>query len=111
MTLDEVIKLLTTTCPKGLTNLQKEVLRLAWEGYTYGEMADILHYQDAYLKNIASQLWQELSLLLGQPISKVNFSSKLKACPFTLPSREESNIFSREWESPYGPYLLIPVFM
>jgi diguanylate cyclase (GGDEF)-like protein len=103
MTLDEVIKLLTTTSPKGLTNLQIEVLRLAWEGYTYGEMAETLHYQDAYLKNIASQLWQELSEILKQPISKVNFSSKLKAYTFPLTPREDNNPFTRDWESPYGP--------
>ncbi|PSF35252.1 diguanylate cyclase [Aphanothece hegewaldii CCALA 016] len=111
MTIDEVIRLLDNSQLRNITPLQDKVLRLAWEGRTYAEMASALHYQDAYLKNIASGLWQELSLLFGEPITKTNFSYKLKNRSLTEEQQQyldtPNNISSRQQkntpESPYGP--------
>ena len=106
MTLDEVIQMLATTYPKGLSYLQEEVLRLAWDGHTYSEMADLLHYQDAYLKNIASQLWQQLSILLDEPINKVNFGLKMKMRPSSSETVNKAIAFEGSSESLYG---LVPL--
>ncbi|MGF1481972.1 MAG: AAA-like domain-containing protein [Cyanophyceae cyanobacterium] len=88
MTVDELIVLLDRTQKKKLSSLQEQVLRQAWEGYTYSSIAETLHYRDAYIKNIASQLWQELSLLLGESITKANFRSKLSLRPLASAERQ-----------------------
>lgn len=115
MTIDEVIRLLEISNPsRNLTPLQEKVLRLAWEGKTYGEMAIALHYQDAYLKNIASGLWQELTLLFGEPITKTNFALKLKT---RLLSDEQQQYLetpihrlpTQQKTAPESPYGLVPL--
>lgn len=110
MTIDEIIRLLQISQTRNITALQEQILRLAWEGQTYCEMADVLHYQDAYLKNIASILWQELSQIFGESITKTNFVFKLKN---QLLTEQQSHLLSTanylpkqqslEPESPYGP--------
>lgn len=77
MKIEEIIDSINLRQQKSLTPLQEKVLRYAWDGLTYNDMAKELHYQDAYIKNIASQLWQELSYLYGEPITKNNFRFKL----------------------------------
>ncbi|MEB3174762.1 MAG: AAA-like domain-containing protein [Cyanobacteriota bacterium] len=78
MTIDQIIQLLNDRQVKPLSCLQEEILRGAWDGRTYGEIAKETHYQDAYIKNIASQLWHELSIVWGEPIAKGNFRSRLE---------------------------------
>lgn len=115
MTIDQVIQLLEISNPsRNLTPLQEKILRLAWEGQTYGEMAIALHYQDAYLKNIASGLWQELSLLFGESITKTNFALKLKT---RLLSEEQQRYLDalihrlpiQQNIAPESPYGIVPL--
>ena len=76
MTIEDVIQLLNIHSQKPLNGLQEKVLRSAWQGLTYGDMARELHYQDAYIKNVASQLWQDLSFIVEETITKNNFRLK-----------------------------------
>jgi hypothetical protein len=76
MTIDDVIQLLNIRSQKPLNTLQVKVLRSAWDGLTYADMGRELHYQDAYIKNVASQLWQDLSFIVEETITKNNFRLK-----------------------------------
>lgn len=109
MTIDEVIKLISKTQNKSLTPLQEQILRQAWQGQTYTDMANVLHYQEAYIKNIASQLWQDLSELFSESITKTNFCSKFKTRVLTsqqykeLQEAQNQGLINFSVEFPTGP--------
>ncbi|OUL19904.1 hypothetical protein BV378_31610 [Nostoc sp. RF31YmG] len=52
--------------------VQRFVLHQAWLGKTYDEMAKDSGYGRNYIKEIGSQLWQDLSEALGQRVTKKN---------------------------------------
>lgn len=58
---------------KLLTLAEKEILEAAWNDEPYNKVADSLHLSVGYIKDLAYELWQRLSDLLGQKISKNNF--------------------------------------
>ncbi len=109
MILDDVLTLWNTTQAKKLTPLQEQILRYAWEGFTYHAMAETLHYQDSYIKNLASQLWQDLSILAEDSITKNNFRIKLKSCwqdfqqQFPQSSLKKAILAKELLEFPAGP--------
>ncbi|PSM46860.1 hypothetical protein C7Y66_22750 [Chroococcidiopsis sp. CCALA 051] len=62
-----------------LTDIQKIVLRGAWQGYTYEEIADREGYSEKYLKrDVGPRLWKILSEALGEKVSKKNFRTALE---------------------------------
>jgi hypothetical protein len=79
MKADEALELLDKI-PKReqLTTLQKLVLRYAWEGLTYPEIAEKVGYAHEYIKHVGNQVWRSLSLTLGEPVSKYNFRAAMQ---------------------------------
>lgn len=62
-----------------LSDLQKRVLKAAWEGQTYEQMASSFGYSDKYLKrDVGPKLWKLLSDSLGEGVSKNNFRMALQ---------------------------------
>lgn len=61
-----------------LTNTQTTVFLQSWQGRTYQQIADSHGYDSDYLKDVGHKLWRELSLQLGESISKHNFCSVLR---------------------------------
>jgi len=62
-----------------LTDIQKTVLKGAWQGYTYEEIADREGYSEKYLKrDVGPRLWKILSEALGEKVSKKNFRTALE---------------------------------
>jgi diguanylate cyclase (GGDEF)-like protein len=57
---------------KPFGSIQRFVLAQSWLGKTYGEMAKGSGYGSDYIKEVGSQLWQELSEALGQRVTKKN---------------------------------------
>lgn len=57
---------------KPLASIQWFVLYQSWLGKTYGEMAQESGYRDNYIKEVGSQLWQDLSVALGKRVTKKN---------------------------------------
>lgn len=57
---------------KPLGSIQRFVLHQSWLGKTYGEMAQGSGYGSDYIKEVGSQLWQDLSEALGQRVTKKN---------------------------------------
>jgi hypothetical protein len=57
---------------KPLGSIQRFVLHQSWLGKTYSEMAKGSGYGSDYIKEVGSQLWQDLSEALGERVTKKN---------------------------------------
>ncbi|MFN6481125.1 AAA-like domain-containing protein [Nostoc sp. DedQUE07] len=57
---------------KPLDPIQWFVLYQSCLGKTYGEMAEVSGYGNNYIKEVGSELWQDLSIALGKRITKKN---------------------------------------
>lgn len=57
---------------KPLDSIQEFVLCQSWQGKTYSEIAKASGYASDYIKEVGSELWQELSEALGEKITKKN---------------------------------------
>lgn len=90
MNIEELIDLMNSRRGMQLTPLKEKILRSAWKGYTYPEMAERFYYNEAYLKNIATEIWNDLSLLSGKTIAKNNLR-------FTF-DNEEAEIIPLEYD-------------
>lgn len=63
---------------KPLGSIQQFVLYQSWLGKTYGEMAEGSGYGSDYIKEVGSQLWQDLSDALGERVTKKNLQLVLR---------------------------------
>lgn len=79
MTVDEALNILEDILEtQQLNKVQKIVFRQAWEGQSYVEIANAFDYDYGYIKDTGSELWQMLSTVLGQKVTKLNFQIVLK---------------------------------
>ncbi len=60
-----------------LTTVQYTVLRLAYLGNTYEEIAEASGYSVQHIRDVGYKLWQLLSKNLGEKVTKNNFQSVL----------------------------------
>lgn len=73
MSIDQVLEALEQLLPSGrLGPIEELVLHQSWLGRTYSEMAQDSGYGSNYLKEVGSQLWQDVSAALGQRVTKKN---------------------------------------
>ncbi|NEO86421.1 MAG: response regulator [Spirulina sp. SIO3F2] len=83
MTIDDIIQVLNSrfeaTLGKSLTPTEVEILEAAWDNRAYSDVASRLYISEGYIKNVASRLWQRLSDLCGETISKANFRGIIAA--------------------------------
>ena len=66
--------------PERIGEIECFIVTYSVLGYTYREMADISNYTCAYIKELGSQLWQDLSIAMGEQITKKNLHLVLKHC-------------------------------
>ncbi|WOD41507.1 AAA-like domain-containing protein [Nodosilinea sp. E11] len=57
---------------RSLTQLERLVVRGAWQGQRYGQMAQASGYGEEDLKQVGAQLWAELSDKLGTAVTQKN---------------------------------------
>jgi DNA-directed RNA polymerase specialized sigma24 family protein len=77
--LTTVDHLLQATNPRQkLNDLQSAVFLQSWAGYSYLKIAEQLDYKYDYIKQVGSRLWQNLSQVLGETVSKRNIQSVLR---------------------------------
>ncbi len=88
--------------PQGLSNIQKTILDMCWEGATYQAVADRTGYDDSYVRAVGAQLWQSLAEVLGQKVTKNTFKVILKQRLLT----EDDLAASAERPSEAAPTLL-----
>lgn len=71
---EEALEIVGRLLPPGSLNAVKTlVLREAWEGKGYAEIAGRSGYDHDYVRKAGSQLWQALSEALGTEVTKKNF--------------------------------------
>ncbi|KAM3094821.1 NB-ARC domain-containing protein [Phormidesmis sp. 146-35] len=79
MTIEEALIVLDSLLGRQrLTHLQETVFCRAWEGQTYEQIATTEGYDADYVKLVGSQLWQLISELVGQRVTKNNFRVVLR---------------------------------
>ena len=62
-----------------LSDIETEILKGAWNGLTYDEIADASGYSDSYVRrNVGVKLWRVLSQALGETVSKTSFRESLR---------------------------------
>lgn len=62
-----------------LKDVEVIILRGAWQGQSYDDIADIECYAANYLKqDVGPKLWKLLSEVLGEPVSKTNFRAAVE---------------------------------
>ena len=78
MKADEALAILDELLPQyPLSNLQETVFTQVWEGKTYAEIAEECNYEHNYIRDVGFRLWQMLSEVLDQKISKSNIKGVL----------------------------------
>jgi CheY-like chemotaxis protein len=113
MTLEEAIKWVESTLEaktgKQLTTPEKGILKAAWENETYNAVADSLYISVGHIKDLAYPLWQRLSDLLGEKVTKNNFRRLLleRSTTSTLTSEEIADSNTYPTEDPKGNILIV----
>ena len=123
MTFEEALEFLESALEsntsKTLSLLEKEILKAAWKNATYSALADSLYLSVGHIKDLAAILWQRISDVMGEKVTKNNFRSllekqstttdlaevKVEGKPMTIASVEESDI--NELETPKGNILIV----
>ncbi len=99
MTIDEALVILDSLLGRSnLNHLQETVFCRSWEGQTYEQIAVNEQYDADYVKLVGSQLWQMLSDLLGQKVTKNNFRVVLRQWAMTSPEEDWESCADREPE-------------
>ncbi|MEG4391683.1 ATP-binding protein [Microcoleus sp. BROC3] len=82
MNLKEVLKMadeiVFAKTGEHLDTLQEAILRGTMQGDKYTKIAEEIHCNESYLRQVGSQLWQILSEELGEDVNKTNFRSAIK---------------------------------
>ena len=79
MIVEEALVFLDTALQQNLlSNIQELVLRQAWAGQTYPEMAESVGYNANYIKDVGGKLWKLLSKVFDEKVTKSNFRSVLR---------------------------------
>lgn len=73
-----VNELVFTVTGKYLADNQREVFQRSFQGETYREMADVMHLEPETVKDIGFELWNLLSEVLGEKVTKKNFRAALE---------------------------------
>jgi hypothetical protein len=82
MNLKEVLKMademVFAKTGQHLDNLQEAILQGTMQGDKYIKIAEEIHCNETYVRQVGSQLWQLLSEELGEDISKSNFRAAIE---------------------------------
>ncbi|MEG4862453.1 MULTISPECIES: NB-ARC domain-containing protein [unclassified Microcoleus] len=87
MDVQEILKiaddLVFVNTGKHLDDLQEVILRGTLQGQKYSKIADESHCSEGHIKDIASELWQLLSEVLGEEVNKSNFRVTFERIKFS----------------------------
>jgi WD40 repeat protein len=61
-----------------LTNVEEQIFRGTWKGSTYEQIAAQADYDPEYIKHVGYQLWQRLSEVFGEKVTKGNLQVILR---------------------------------
>ena len=69
---------LESKASKPLNFLEQEILKAAWKNATYSALAESLYLSIGHIKDSSSILWQRISDIMGEKVTKNNFRSLLE---------------------------------
>lgn len=110
-----------TILRRSLNLSERQVLIQSFQGYSYDKIAENFNYTSGYLKVVGAKLWQELSEVLGQKVTKKNayalltqrLSHEVARQPQHQQFSSPSILFGRkaafvgeDWPCPSGPLSL-----
>ncbi|MFE1744581.1 NB-ARC domain-containing protein [Coleofasciculus sp. H7-2] len=82
MNLKEVLKmaddLVFAKTGQHLDDLQEAILRGTMQGEKYTQIAEEIHCNESYVRDVGSKLWRKLSEELGEDVSKSNFRAAME---------------------------------
>lgn len=79
MTVDEALAIIDAALePNRLSSVQELVFKQCWLDQTYQEIAEASDYDDDYIRVVGSRLWQSLSEVFGERVTKSNFRAVLR---------------------------------
>ncbi|MEG4169825.1 MULTISPECIES: NB-ARC domain-containing protein [unclassified Microcoleus] len=88
MNLKEVLKMademVFAKTGQHLDNLQEAILRGTMQGEKYTKIAEDIHCNESYVRDVGSKLWPILSEELGEDVNKKNFRSAIERLQFSL---------------------------
>jgi CheY-like chemotaxis protein len=104
---------------KPLNFLDREILKAAWENATYSAVANNLYLSVGHIKDSSSILWQRISDVMGEKVTKNNFRSliekqiatnklanmKSEGEPMAIAAAEGTNI--AQLEKPKGNIVIV----
>ena len=67
-----------------LDNLQEAILRGTIQGEKYTKIAEEIHCNESYVRDVGSKLWPILSEELGEDVNKTNFRSAIERLQVSL---------------------------
>ncbi|MBF2046351.1 MAG: AAA-like domain-containing protein [Elainella sp. C42_A2020_010] len=78
-----------------LSDVETEILRGAWQGFTYDQIAEVSGYSDSYLRrDVGNKLWRSLSQALGETVSKTDFREALQRYLIQHPTQNLPQVHS-----------------
>lgn len=89
-----------TILSRQLSPIERLVLRQSWVGRTYTEMSEDSGYGSTYIKEIGSQLWNDLSKALGSRVTKKNLHLVLNRYTNSKGVKyynKDANLYLEEW--------------
>lgn len=97
-----VDKLIYQQTNQHLNTMQIILLQGVWSNQTYEQIAEICHCSIAYIKFIGSALWKELSLILGEKVTKTNLPIILESYQQSLENEQFKKVLiANELETEY----------
>ncbi|NJN87511.1 MAG: hypothetical protein HC881_15890 [Leptolyngbyaceae cyanobacterium SL_7_1] len=79
MTPEEALVLLDSLLPgQKLKDIQELVFRYSWQGWTYSKIAEHAGYDIGHIRDVGSKLWQQLSQVFGEQVTKNNVQAALR---------------------------------
>ena len=90
MTIEDALNIVDSVLGnKSLSTIQEAIFRQTWEGKTYSEIAEKAGYDAAYIRDVGYKLWQLLSEVFGDRVTKNNLQVVLRR--YTNRSLQVSN--------------------
>ncbi len=79
MTIEDALNIVDSVLEnKSLSTIQEAIFRQTWEGKTYSEIAEKAGYDAAYIRDVGYKLWQLLSEVCGDRVTKNNLQVVLR---------------------------------
>lgn len=103
---EKALKIVEQLLQKQLTQIERRVLILSWEGQSYKDIEENTGYVIGYLRDIGSNLWKELSEILQKRVTKKNLPlvlEQLEKEDSVLPIAPYINYPSKQLDAPTIP--------